>query len=134
MVIVYIILIAFINVAFYIRINKTHLLQKKTFSYFLIGLAIICVLHTGLFQISGFIPTKVFFNLFAISLVPIIFYLWFYKLVVKRVSRLNGPGEKVKVIHLKIVSVMTTILPLAFITFIQIVSIISYMHSLTPNI
>src|SRR6188768_1090008 len=110
MVIVYIILIAFINVAFYIRFNKTHLLQKKTFSYFLIGLAIICVLHISLLPFNLLMKGEYFFKILALSIAPIIIYLWFNKLVMKRVSKLTGPGEATKTIFLKVLAAMCTML------------------------
>ena len=130
MVILYIILFAFINVMFYIRFNKTHLLQKKTFSYFLIGLAIICVLHISLLPFNLLMKGEYFFKILALSIAPIIIYLWFNKLVMKRVSKLTGPGDETKAIFLKVLAVMCTMLIPFGVFLAQVSSVIDWNNYL----
>ncbi|MFD0765647.1 hypothetical protein ACFQZI_12355 [Mucilaginibacter lutimaris] len=51
-----------------------------------------------------------FFKILILSIAPIIIYLWFNKLVKKRVTKLTRPSDEIKNTFLKVLAVICTII------------------------
>ena len=102
--IIYLLVFATVDIIVYLKLNKSNKLSDDKLwaigSIFLIFL----LLNTGVVSWGFLMPHQSFFGLIVMSFVPILVYVWFKYIVVKRVTKLTMP-QKNKDFALKVFSI-----------------------------
>jgi len=120
--IIYVLLFIAVDLAIYSKLNKTDWINAKQFKLFLIGTALLILLH--FFNLPFLMPMRTFSGLIFFSLFPLFTYFGFTYLAVKRIQRITTPqnenfmaaGLKVfSFFFLKLVYAMTLIMQVSII-------------------
>jgi|ERR1051325_2501860 len=101
---IYILLFAAFNFVIYSKLNKTGKITPNLLWLFISIFIIFLILHTGLFNWSFLMDRKDFFPIVILLFGPVIVYLWFNFLVLKRIKRLNMSNEEFRNTAIKIFS------------------------------
>ena len=102
--IIYVLLFAIFNFVIYSKLNKTGKITPNLLWLFISIFIIFLILHTGLFNWSFLMDRKDFFPIVILLFGPVIVYLWFNFLVLKRIKRLNMSNEEFRNTAIKIFS------------------------------
>lgn len=101
---IYVLFFAAFNFVSYSKLNKTGKISPNLFWISILIFIVLVILHTGLFNWSFLMARQDFLLIAALLFVPVIVYIWFNFLVLKRIRRLNMSNERFRNTAIKIFS------------------------------
>ncbi|WP_295651971.1 hypothetical protein [uncultured Mucilaginibacter sp.] len=90
--IIYILFFAASNLAIYMKLNKPDIIERKAWIAFICFFLFFVFLHVGLFQWGFLMPSKQFFRLLPGFIMPIVAFLCFKYIFLRRISKAKENG------------------------------------------
>lgn len=128
MTILYILFFALTNFLIYSILNKGRAINTGPYVLYIVSVLFLSFIHLKQSPIIGLLSAEDFFGFLLFSLLPILFYLFYNLIVLKRVNRMEEKGVEKKVVDqaIKIASFVFLKLTFIMVFIVQSIAIIIY--------